>query len=90
MDEIVIVPVATLAELKRFIRLPARLYGGDPNFIAPLEVERGDAVTRGNPLFGHMEARYFLATRGGRDVGRIEALGAEACRTYRVYERALA
>jgi hypothetical protein len=41
-----VVPVATPAQLRGFIRLPARLYARDANFIAPLELEREDALTR--------------------------------------------
>ena len=73
MDGVRIVPVATAAELKRFIRVPAALYAQDPAFVPPLEAERRGALTRRNPLFEHLEAQYFLAVRGGRDVGRISA-----------------
>lgn len=73
MSGISIVPVRSAAELKRFIRLPARLFAGDPNFVPPLEMERKDALTPKNPLFEHMQAQYFLAVRDGRDVGRISA-----------------
>ncbi len=72
-DDIAIVPVGTPAQLKRFIRLPARLYARDPNFIPALELERKDALTPKNPLFEHMQAQFFLAVHGGRDVGRISA-----------------
>jgi hypothetical protein len=73
LGNITIVPVHTPAELKRFIRLPARLHAADPNFVPALELERRDALTKKNPLFEHLEARYFLAVRDGRDVGRISA-----------------
>jgi hypothetical protein len=74
MSAVEIVPVRTPAELSRFIRLPARLYAGDPNFVPPLELERKDALTPGkNPYFEHAEAQLFLAVRAGRDVGRISA-----------------
>ena len=73
MGNVTIVPVRTSAELKRFIRLPARLFAGDVNFVPPLELERKDALTSKNPLFEHLEAQYFLAVRDGRDVGRISA-----------------
>jgi len=73
-DDIQIVPVGTSQELKRFIRIPANLYSGDPHFIPPLELERLDALRPGkNPYFEHAEVRFFIATRGGRDVGRISA-----------------
>jgi hypothetical protein len=42
--------------------------------VPPLELERLDALRPGkNPYFEHGEAQYFLATRNGRDVGRISA-----------------
>lgn len=74
MSEITIVPVQDAAQLKRFIRLPSRLYAGDPNFVPPLEVERLDALRPGkNPWFEHGEAQFFLAVKDGRDAGRISA-----------------
>ena len=73
MASVTVIPVTTAAELKRFIRVPVRLYARDPNFVPPLELERKDALTPKNPLFEHMQAQYFLAVRDGRDVGRISA-----------------
>lgn len=74
MPKTTILAVQSPAELKRFIRLPARLYARDPHFIPPLELERLDALRAGkNPLFEHLQAQYFLAVRDGRDVGRISA-----------------
>ena len=67
-------PVSTRAQLTRFIRLPNRLNAADPNYIAPLEMERRQALTPAtNPYFDHAEAQLWLARRGGRDVGRISA-----------------
>jgi hypothetical protein len=74
LENITVVPVHSPAELKRFIRLPARILAQDPNFIPALELERLDALQPGkNPWFEHAEAQFFLAVRGGRDVGRISA-----------------
>ena len=74
MSAVSIVPVRSAAELKRFIRLPSRLYAADPNFVPPLEMERRDALSPGrNPYFEHAEAQLFLAVRDGRDVGRVSA-----------------
>jgi hypothetical protein len=73
VETISIVPVRTPAELKRFIRLPARLFSADPCFVPQLEMERTDALTPKNPYFEHAEVQFFLAMRGGRDVGRISA-----------------
>lgn len=69
-----VIPVKTPQELKRFIALPARLNAKDPNWITPLFMERTEALTpKTNPFFAHAEVQLFLATRGGRDVGRISA-----------------
>ena len=73
VSAIEIVPVAGRAMLGRFIRLPERLHRDDPHYIAPLHMERFDALTAKNPFFGHADIQFWLARRGGRDVGRISA-----------------
>jgi hypothetical protein len=74
MGGIEILPVGSPAELDRFIKLPARLYAGDPAFVAPLVMERREALSPSkNPYFAHAETQFWLARRDGRDVGRISA-----------------
>ena len=73
MSKIEIIPVSGKKELKRFILLPERLHRGDPAYIAPLHMEREEALGPKNPFFGHAEAQFWLAVRDGRDVGRISA-----------------
>ena len=69
-----ILPVASKAELERFIRVPMRLGAGDPHFIAPLMFERREALSpKINPFFQHADWQFWLARRDGRDVGRISA-----------------
>jgi len=69
-----IIPVGSKAELDRFIRVPMRLGAGDPNYIAPLMLERGESLTsKGNPFFEHADVQFWLAVKDGRDVGRISA-----------------
>lgn len=69
-----IMPVGSKAELDRFIRVPMRLGERDPNYIAPLILERGESLTpKGNPFFEHADVQFWLAVRDGRDVGRISA-----------------
>jgi GNAT superfamily N-acetyltransferase len=71
---ITIVPVGSKAELDRFIRVPMRLSAGDPNYVAPLMIERQESLTaKGNPFFKHADVQFWLAVRNGRDVGRISA-----------------
>jgi hypothetical protein len=69
-----IVPVTTKAELDRFIRVPMRLNAEDPNYIAPLVMERQEALSaKVNPFFAHADVQFWLAVRAGIDVGRISA-----------------
>jgi hypothetical protein len=71
---VVLIPVTTPAELERFVRLPMRLQRDDPNYIPPLMMERREALSpKVNPFFQHAEVQLWLATRDGRDVGRISA-----------------
>ncbi|MGH8150015.1 MAG: dATP pyrophosphohydrolase [Steroidobacteraceae bacterium] len=71
--DISLVPVEGRALLDRFIRLPHRLHRDDPHYVAPLHLERLDALTPKNPFFGHAEAQLWIARKDGRDVGRISA-----------------
>ena len=67
-------PVRTKAEMDRFIRLPSRINAGDPAWIAPLEMERREALSaKINPFFQHADVEFWLAVQDGRDVGRISA-----------------
>jgi GNAT superfamily N-acetyltransferase len=69
-----VVPVSTKAELERFIRVPMRLSARDPNYVAPLMVERREALSsKTNPFFDHADVQFWLAVKDGRDVGRISA-----------------
>ncbi len=74
MNPIDIISVNTPAELDRFITLPSRLYAKDPAFVAPLVLERREALSSAkNPYFQHAETQFWLARRDGCDVGRISA-----------------
>jgi GNAT superfamily N-acetyltransferase len=67
-------PVRGRGDLKRFIRLPWRLYSNDDPWVPPLLRERRRFLDRErNPFFRHAEAEYFLAWRDGEPVGRITA-----------------
>jgi len=72
--DVIVSPVDSKADLKAFIALPRRLYAGHKGYVAPLDLERMEAFTPGkNPLFEHVEVRFFLARRAGKVVGRISA-----------------
>jgi GNAT superfamily N-acetyltransferase len=52
----------------------ARLGAAEPNYIAPLMIERQESLTaKGNPFFEHADVQFWLALKDGRDVGRISA-----------------
>jgi len=57
-----------------FIRLPWRLYAGDPNWVPPLlMVQREQFSPKHNPFYQHADVRLFLARRDGQVVGRVSA-----------------
>ncbi|PZF78442.1 hypothetical protein DK847_01080 [Aestuariivirga litoralis] len=67
-------PVRGKEDLKAFLDVPFALYAGDPNWVAPLYVERFEHLDpQKNPYFRHAEVELFLAFRGNRPVGRISA-----------------
>ncbi|MFO1260793.1 MAG: N-acetyltransferase [Sphingomonadaceae bacterium] len=73
-SDLVISPVSGKADLKAFVDFAWEAYRQDPNWVPPLKSEVYGMLTPGkNPFFGHAEAQYFLARRGGRVTGRISA-----------------
>lgn len=68
-------PVASAADERAFVDLPWSLYANDPNWRAPLKDEVHALIggPKRNPWFLHGRARFFLARRGGKVVGRISA-----------------
>jgi len=67
-------PVASPADLMRFIKLPLRLYRGDPNFVPHLISERRRFFSQANPLFEFTEVHYLLARdEHGKVIGRLSA-----------------
>ena len=74
MSDLNIEMVTDKASLKRFIRSPDALYKNDPNYINPLMIERMEAFSKDkNPYFEHAKGEYWIAVKGGKDVGRISA-----------------
>jgi hypothetical protein len=71
---VVVQPVSTGSDLNEFVALPKRLYRGHIGYIAPLDLERKEALNRRkNPYFQHAEGELLLARRNGEVVGRISA-----------------
>ena len=59
--------------LDTFIRVPWEIYKDDPNWVAPLMIERREAFSAKNPFFDHAEWCAWIAYRDGMPVGRISA-----------------
>jgi len=65
-------------DVRAFLDVPFPLYRDDPNWVAPLYLERFDHFNpKKNPYFLHADVQMFLAERDGKPVGRISA---QACR----------
>jgi hypothetical protein len=72
--EITVSPVQNDASLWEFLRLPWRIYQGDPCWVPPiLSQQRQFLDPRRGPFFEIGEARYFLAFQNSRPVGRLSA-----------------
>lgn len=75
LEEIKILPVRNGAEMRRFIKLPWRIYCNDPCWVPPLLMDMKKLLDRSKyPFFEHSEAEFFLAWRNGEPVGRIAAI----------------
>jgi GNAT superfamily N-acetyltransferase len=73
MAPVEVAPVKGAADLRAFVDLPFRLHRGTP-WIPPLKLERYAFLARPlNPYFKHGDAKFFLARKAGRVVGRISA-----------------
>jgi len=73
--DLVVRPVDTRSEQKRFIRLPWRIYRDDPCWMPPLIMSQQELLGfRRHPFYERARSRSFLATRGGVDVGRVTAI----------------
>jgi hypothetical protein len=67
-------PVETKADKKAFVNLAWHVYRDDPAWVPPLKDEVHGLITPGkNPWFEHAKAKFWLAERDGKTVGRISA-----------------
>ncbi len=67
--------LTTPSQLKEFVKFPFGLYKDEPNWVPPIindELESMDP--KKNPVFKNADARYFLALKDGKAVGRICAI----------------
>ena len=67
--------VTTAAGLKKFIDFPFELYKGSEYWVPPLKSGEMETLSpQKNPAFDHCEARYWMAYRDGKPVGRIAGI----------------
>lgn len=73
-SDVTIVPVEGRDLWRAFHHLPLKLYKNDPNWVAPLLLERQIHFDpKHNPFFQHAKANFWLALRGDEPIGRITA-----------------
>lgn len=62
-------------ELKKFIKFPFGLYKNEPHWVPPIIKDELDSMDAGkNPVFKNAKARFFLAYKEGKAVGRVCAI----------------
>lgn len=67
--------VKTKSQLRTFIRYPLTLYKGNRFYVPSLFLDEMNTLRFDkNPAFADAKARYFLAYRGGKLVGRVAAI----------------
>lgn len=63
------------AQVRRFVRIPYRLYKNHPQWVPPLYMDAEMQLNREkHPYYEHSEADFFIAESDGQDVGRIAIL----------------
>jgi GNAT superfamily N-acetyltransferase len=59
-------------QLHRFVDLPYHIYTGNKNWVPPIRIDVETALNRKkHPFYEHSEGDFFIATRDGKDVGRL-------------------
>lgn len=75
MSEVVVKPVRSWLDRRRFLRLPWSLYAGDPLWVPPLLLNQKELLGyHRHPLAEQAEIQTFLAWRDGQVVGRVAAI----------------
>ena len=74
-SQVVVNPVSTWREKRRFPSVPWRLYPSDPNWIPPIRMDQEEMVGyRDHPFYKRNRAQTFLARRNGEVCGRVAAI----------------
>jgi hypothetical protein len=63
------------AQVRRFVRIPYKLYANHPQWVPPLFIDAELQLNRKkHPFYEHSDADFWIASRDGKDVGRIAAM----------------
>ena len=74
-NQVVVRPVASWRDRRRFQRLPWTIYAGDNNWVPPILAQERQLLGWGHhPFFDNAEMVTLLAERDGRAVGRLAVL----------------
>jgi GNAT superfamily N-acetyltransferase len=67
--------IRTTGEIRRFITFAEKLYRGNPHYVPALKMDEMNILHPDkNPSFAHCDARYWLAFREGKIVGRVAGI----------------
>jgi len=67
--------ITTKKEMKAFVQFPFKLYKNNPYWVPPIINDELDSFDKTkNPVFEHAEARFFVAYKNKKIVGRIAAI----------------
>ena len=73
--DIVVKEITELKDLDKFIDFPNKLYKDNPYFVPALNFDEKATLRKDkNPAFDYCEAKYWLAFKGNKVVGRIAAI----------------
>ena len=72
--KLLIKEVCSPRELDAFIDFPYRLYRGNPFYVPPIKSDERITLQHTNPALDHCDAKYWLAYRGRKMVGRIAGI----------------
>ncbi len=73
-SEVRIVPVTSEEQRREFAKFPWKIYGDDPNWVAPIYMDRLTILDPAkHPFYEHAEVQLFVAMKGDELVGTISA-----------------
>ena len=72
---ITIKEINTKKEMKQFVKFPFSIYKNNPYWVPPIIKDELQTLDKNvNPAFEHANARFFLAYKNGKIVGRVAAI----------------